>query len=50
MKGYLAITCQLSRLARKHLQKGVDREGIVTVVGTVVLMKRMDRVLTSLGV
>ena len=50
MKGYLAITCQLSRLARRHLQKGVDREGIVTVVGTVVLMKRIDKTLANMGV
>ena len=50
MKDQLATTCQLSILARKHLQNGVDREGIVTVVGTVVLMKRIDKTLTNMGV
>ena len=50
MKGYLAITCQLSRLARRHLRNGVDREGIVTVVSTVVLTKRIDKLLKNMGV
>ena len=50
MKGYLAITCQLSRLARKHLQKGVDREGIETVVRTIFLTKQIDKTLTNMGV
>ena len=50
MKGYLAITCQLSRLARRHLQRGVDREGIVIVVETTVLTKRLDKLLTNMGV
>ena len=50
MKEYLAITCQLSRLARRHLHLGVDREGIVTVVRTVVLMKQIDKTLTNMGV
>ena len=50
MKEYLAITCQLSRLARRHLKAGVDRECIVTVVGTVVLMKRIDKMLKNMGV
>ena len=50
MKEQLAIACQLSRLARKHLQLGVDREGILVVVRMMVLTKRIDRVLTSLGV
>ena len=50
MKEYLAITCQLSRLARKHLHLGVDREGIETVVSNVVLTKRIDKTLKNLGV
>ena len=50
MKDQLATVCQLSILARKHLQLGVDREGILIVVRMIILTKRMDRVLTSLGV
>ena len=50
MKGYLAITCQLSILARRHLDVGVNREGIETVVRTVVLMKQIDKTLTNMGV
>ena len=50
MKNQLATTCQLSRLARKHLQSGVDREGITIVVRMIILTKRLDRVLTNLGV
>ena len=50
MKDQLATTCQLSILARKHLQNGVDREGIETVVRTVVLMKQIDKTLTNMGV
>ena len=50
MKEQLAIACQLSRLARKHLQKGVDREGIIIVVETTVLTKRIDKTLTNMGV
>ena len=50
MKDQLATTCQLSILARKHLQNGVDREGITVTVRMIILTKRMDRVLTSLGV
>ena len=50
MKGQLAITCQLSRLARRHLNAGVDREGIVIAVETAVLTKQIDKTLTSLGV
>ena len=50
MKEYLAITCQLSRMARRHLNVGVDREGIETVVRTVVLMKQIDKTLTNMGV
>ena len=50
MKDQLATTCQLSRLARKHLQLGVDREGIVIVVRMIILTKSIDKTLTSLGV
>ena len=50
MKGHLAITCQLSMLARKHLKLGVDREGIVSVARTAVLIKRIDKTLTNMGV
>ena len=50
MKDQLATTCQLSRLARKHLQLGVDREGIVTVVRMMVLTKQIDKTLTNMGV
>ena len=50
MRDQLATTCQLSRLARKHLQNGVDRGGILIVVRMIILTKRMDRVLTDLGV
>ena len=47
MKGQLAITCQLSRLARRHLNAGVDREGIVIAVETAVLTKRIDKMLKT---
>ena len=50
MKDQLATTCQLSRLARKHLQLGVDREGISIAVRMVVLTKRIDKLLTNMGV
>ena len=50
MRDQLAITCQLSRLARRHLQKGVDREGIVIAVETAVLTKRIDKLLKNMGV
>ena len=50
MKDQLATACQLSILARKHLQLGVDREGIIVVVRMMVLTKRIDRVLTNMGV
>lgn len=50
MKDQLATTCQLSRLARKHLNLGVDREGISIVVRTAVLIKRIDKTLANMGV
>ena len=50
MKEQLAIACQLSRLARRHLNVGVDREGIETVVRTIFLTKQIDKTLTNMGV
>ena len=50
MKDQLATTCQLSRLARKHLKLGVDREGITIVVRMIILTKRIDKTLANMGV